>query len=160
MGRSRDLALAVIYRYSALLRPRLVESYNKEDSTIALSIKKSENSTGSLPFIAPLPPQLDQEAGNAVVISLGLRMSMGGDDHSLFDGSRDRFSFENATKNYLKRGVLTLSFFYSGASADGVEERQMRHKPNVQVDRASLSLVPRFRSHARLRRNVTMSHGF
>ncbi|GBP54997.1 hypothetical protein EVAR_34471_1 [Eumeta japonica] len=39
--------------------------------------------------------------------------------------------------------VRPLSFFYSDASADGVEER---------------SLVPRSRSHARLRRNATMSH--
>ncbi|GBP09818.1 hypothetical protein EVAR_81089_1 [Eumeta japonica] len=41
--------------------------------------------------------------------------------------------------------VQPLSLFYSDASADGVEER---------------SLVPRSRSHARLRRNVTMSHAF
>ncbi|GBP74771.1 hypothetical protein EVAR_45100_1 [Eumeta japonica] len=38
-----------------------------------------------------------------------------------------------------------LSLFYSYASADGVEERL---------------LVPRPRSHARLRRNATMSHAF
>ncbi|GBP05343.1 hypothetical protein EVAR_76774_1 [Eumeta japonica] len=41
--------------------------------------------------------------------------------------------------------VRPLSLFYSDASADGVEER---------------SLVPHSRSHARLRRNATMSHGF
>ncbi|GBP21708.1 hypothetical protein EVAR_16257_1 [Eumeta japonica] len=41
--------------------------------------------------------------------------------------------------------VRPLSLFYSDASADGVEER---------------SLVLRSRSHARLRRNVTMSHAF
>ncbi|GBP36457.1 hypothetical protein EVAR_88037_1 [Eumeta japonica] len=41
--------------------------------------------------------------------------------------------------------VRPLSLFYSDASADGVEEG---------------SLVPRSRSHARLRRNVTMSHAF
>ncbi|GBP37986.1 hypothetical protein EVAR_84974_1 [Eumeta japonica] len=41
--------------------------------------------------------------------------------------------------------VRLLSLFYSDASADEVEER---------------SLVPRSRSHARLRRNVTMSHAF
>ncbi|GBP47546.1 Arf-GAP with coiled-coil, ANK repeat and PH domain-containing protein 2 [Eumeta japonica] len=41
--------------------------------------------------------------------------------------------------------VRPLSLFYSDASADGVEER---------------SLVPRSRSHTRLRRNVTMSHAF
>ncbi|GBP25722.1 Sex peptide receptor [Eumeta japonica] len=41
--------------------------------------------------------------------------------------------------------VRPLSLFYSDASADGVEER---------------SLVPRSRSHARLRRNATMSHAF
>ncbi|GBP83084.1 hypothetical protein EVAR_70137_1 [Eumeta japonica] len=41
--------------------------------------------------------------------------------------------------------VRPLSLFYSDASVDGVEER---------------SLVPRSRSHARLRRNVTMSHAF
>ncbi|GBP65350.1 hypothetical protein EVAR_52124_1 [Eumeta japonica] len=39
--------------------------------------------------------------------------------------------------------VRPLSLFYSDASADGVEER---------------SLVLRSRSHARLRRNATMSH--
>ncbi|GBP35681.1 hypothetical protein EVAR_75006_1 [Eumeta japonica] len=41
--------------------------------------------------------------------------------------------------------VRPLSLFYSDASADGVEER---------------SFVPRSRSHARLRRNATMSHAF
>ncbi|GBP08496.1 hypothetical protein EVAR_77180_1 [Eumeta japonica] len=41
--------------------------------------------------------------------------------------------------------VRPLSLFYLDASADGVEER---------------SLVPRSRSHARLRRNATMSHAF
>ncbi|GBP96073.1 hypothetical protein EVAR_66104_1 [Eumeta japonica] len=41
--------------------------------------------------------------------------------------------------------VRPLSLFYSDASADGVEER---------------SLVPRSRSHARLRRNASMSHAF
>ncbi|GBP04083.1 hypothetical protein EVAR_74824_1 [Eumeta japonica] len=41
--------------------------------------------------------------------------------------------------------VRPLSLFYSDASADGVEER---------------SYVPRSRSHARLRRNATMSHAF
>ncbi|GBP30997.1 hypothetical protein EVAR_81896_1 [Eumeta japonica] len=41
--------------------------------------------------------------------------------------------------------VRPLSLFYSAASADGVEER---------------SLVPRSRSHARLRRNTTMSQAF
>ncbi|GBP91314.1 hypothetical protein EVAR_68497_1 [Eumeta japonica] len=41
--------------------------------------------------------------------------------------------------------VWPLSLFYSDASADGVEER---------------SLVPRSRSHARLRRNAKMSHAF
>ncbi|GBP41899.1 hypothetical protein EVAR_31662_1 [Eumeta japonica] len=41
--------------------------------------------------------------------------------------------------------VRPLSLFYSDASADGVEER---------------SLVPRSRSHARLKRNVAMSHAF
>ncbi|GBP34322.1 Angiotensin-converting enzyme [Eumeta japonica] len=41
--------------------------------------------------------------------------------------------------------VRPLSLFYSDASADGVEER---------------SLAPRSRSHARLRRNATMSHAF
>ncbi|GBP33184.1 hypothetical protein EVAR_14865_1 [Eumeta japonica] len=41
--------------------------------------------------------------------------------------------------------VRPLSLFYSDASADGVEER---------------SLVPRSRSHARFRRNATMSHAF
>ncbi|GBP61221.1 hypothetical protein EVAR_45239_1 [Eumeta japonica] len=43
------------------------------------------------------------------------------------------------------RCVRPLSLFDSDASADGVEER---------------SLVPRSRSHARLRRNMTMSHAF
>ncbi|GBP30369.1 hypothetical protein EVAR_18168_1 [Eumeta japonica] len=41
--------------------------------------------------------------------------------------------------------VRPLSLFYSDASADGVEER---------------SRGPRSRSHARLRRNATMSHTF
>ncbi|GBP09384.1 hypothetical protein EVAR_5808_1 [Eumeta japonica] len=41
--------------------------------------------------------------------------------------------------------VRPLSLFYSDASVDGVEER---------------SLVPRSCSHARLRRNATMSHAF
>ncbi|GBP47157.1 hypothetical protein EVAR_38267_1 [Eumeta japonica] len=41
--------------------------------------------------------------------------------------------------------VRPLTFFYSDASADGVEER---------------SLVLRSRSHARLRWNATMSHAF
>ncbi|GBP80126.1 hypothetical protein EVAR_55995_1 [Eumeta japonica] len=41
--------------------------------------------------------------------------------------------------------VRPLSLFYSDTSADGVEER---------------SLVPRSRSHARLRRNATMNHAF
>ncbi|GBP52191.1 hypothetical protein EVAR_87576_1 [Eumeta japonica] len=41
--------------------------------------------------------------------------------------------------------VRPLSLFHSDTSADGVEER---------------SLVPRSRSHARLRRNATMSHAF
>ncbi|GBP45918.1 hypothetical protein EVAR_41219_1 [Eumeta japonica] len=41
--------------------------------------------------------------------------------------------------------VRPLSLFYSDASADGVEERP---------------LIPRSRSHARLRRNATMSHAF
>ncbi|GBP94964.1 hypothetical protein EVAR_27675_1 [Eumeta japonica] len=41
--------------------------------------------------------------------------------------------------------VRPLSLFYSDASADGVEER---------------SLIPRSRSHARFRRNATMSHAF
>ncbi|GBP57419.1 hypothetical protein EVAR_41312_1 [Eumeta japonica] len=41
--------------------------------------------------------------------------------------------------------VRPLSLFYSDASADGVDER---------------SLIPRFRSHPRLRRNATMSHAF
>ncbi|GBP23976.1 hypothetical protein EVAR_17616_1 [Eumeta japonica] len=41
--------------------------------------------------------------------------------------------------------VLPLPLFYSYASADGVEER---------------ALVPRSRSHARLRWNATVSHAF
>ncbi|GBP60283.1 hypothetical protein EVAR_91565_1 [Eumeta japonica] len=41
--------------------------------------------------------------------------------------------------------VRPLSLFYSDASADAVEERL---------------LVPRSRSHARLRRNTAMSHDF
>ncbi|GBP75637.1 hypothetical protein EVAR_28849_1 [Eumeta japonica] len=41
--------------------------------------------------------------------------------------------------------VRPLPPFYSDASADGVEER---------------ALVPHSRSHARLRRNATMSHAF
>ncbi|GBP30037.1 hypothetical protein EVAR_22939_1 [Eumeta japonica] len=41
--------------------------------------------------------------------------------------------------------VRPLSLFYSNASADGVEKRL---------------LVPRSHSHARLRRNATMSHAF
>ncbi|GBP63908.1 hypothetical protein EVAR_39571_1 [Eumeta japonica] len=41
--------------------------------------------------------------------------------------------------------VRPLYLFYSDASADGVEER---------------SLIPRSRSHDRLRRNATMSHAF
>ncbi|GBP13940.1 hypothetical protein EVAR_10502_1 [Eumeta japonica] len=41
--------------------------------------------------------------------------------------------------------VRPLSLFYLDASADGAEER---------------SLVPRSRSHARLRRKATMSHAF
>ncbi|GBP35168.1 hypothetical protein EVAR_18293_1 [Eumeta japonica] len=41
--------------------------------------------------------------------------------------------------------VRSLSLFYSDASADEVEDR---------------SLVPRSRSHARLRRNATTSHAF
>ncbi|GBP53640.1 hypothetical protein EVAR_38614_1 [Eumeta japonica] len=41
--------------------------------------------------------------------------------------------------------VRPLSLFYSDASADGVEERQ---------------LAPCSRSHARLRRNATMNHDF
>ncbi|GBP75283.1 hypothetical protein EVAR_47320_1 [Eumeta japonica] len=47
--------------------------------------------------------------------------------------------------SYFLGRVRPLSLFYSDASADGVEE-----KP----------LVPRSRSHARLRRNATMSHAF
>ncbi|GBP11158.1 hypothetical protein EVAR_5993_1 [Eumeta japonica] len=56
--------------------------------------------------------------------------------------------------------VQLLSLFYSDASADGVEKRGMRHKPNAWADRASLSLVPRSRSHVRQKRNATMSHAF
>ncbi|GBP36597.1 hypothetical protein EVAR_34341_1 [Eumeta japonica] len=41
--------------------------------------------------------------------------------------------------------LCAAAAFYSDASADGVEEG---------------SLVPRSRSHARLRRNATMSHAF
>ncbi|GBP39069.1 hypothetical protein EVAR_27427_1 [Eumeta japonica] len=45
----------------------------------------------------------------------------------------------------VKCSVQPLSLFYSDISANGVEER---------------SLVPRSRSHARLRRNATMSRAF
>ncbi|GBP17258.1 hypothetical protein EVAR_17751_1 [Eumeta japonica] len=51
----------------------------------------------------------------------------------------------NLYRRFPQGYVRPLSLLYSDASADGVEER---------------SLVPRSRSHARLRRNMTMSHTF
>ncbi|GBO99573.1 hypothetical protein EVAR_723_1 [Eumeta japonica] len=53
--------------------------------------------------------------------------------------------YNTETKVGLNYCVRPLSLFYSDASADGVEER---------------SLVLRSRSHARLRRNATLSHAF
>lgn len=41
-----------------------------------------------------------------------------------------------------------------------LEERQKRQKPNGYSDHAPISLVPRSHLHARLRRNVTISHSF
>ncbi|GBP73732.1 hypothetical protein EVAR_103194_1 [Eumeta japonica] len=57
--------------------------------------------------------------------------------------SRTHPAFSPGVASYDR--VRPLSLFYSDASADGVEER---------------SLVPRSRSHPRLRRNATMSHAF
>ncbi|GBP35679.1 hypothetical protein EVAR_75004_1 [Eumeta japonica] len=50
-----------------------------------------------------------------------------------------------STSEVVEGCVRPLSLFYSDASADRVEER---------------SLVPRSRSHARLRRNGTMCNAF
>ncbi|GBP18951.1 hypothetical protein EVAR_78419_1 [Eumeta japonica] len=75
--------------------------------------------------------------GNAIVFSH--RSVPSGRRHCPTEGKGRRTHQEDNFERW------PLSLFYSDASADGVEER---------------SLVPLSRSHARLRRNATMSHTF
>ncbi|GBP20311.1 hypothetical protein EVAR_10572_1 [Eumeta japonica] len=60
----------------------------------------SESSNGRLPLVSPnllitfRYPNPSQEAGNALVTSMGLQMSTGGGDCLLSDGSLSRFPLD------------------------------------------------------------------
>ncbi|GBP07804.1 hypothetical protein EVAR_77995_1 [Eumeta japonica] len=113
------------------------------------------NSTTFLPLIYVIVPH----SGNTIstILMDGVELAMhvvkdGNENKTILSKNKLRESAifersENVTEcDIVGRGcVRLLSLFYSDASADGVEER---------------SLAPRSRSHARLRRNATMSHTF
>ncbi|GBP59415.1 hypothetical protein EVAR_47974_1 [Eumeta japonica] len=80
--------------------------------------------------------------GKHAEIGLGLRQIF---EKLRWDAPSARAGRGRADLLLYERCVRPLALLYSDASADGVEER---------------SLVSRSRSHARLRRNATMSHAF
>ncbi|GBP90189.1 hypothetical protein EVAR_64171_1 [Eumeta japonica] len=94
-------------------------------------------------------PILDSRAGRGPdpVVESDLRSRTGPWSQSKLTEKSADIEEEGIHSSFTSRVgcVRPLSLFYSDASADGVEER---------------SLVPRSRSHAQLRRNVTMSHAF
>ncbi|GBP31152.1 hypothetical protein EVAR_21590_1 [Eumeta japonica] len=100
-------------------------------SGIRIESERAESRTG-------LGPESNAEMGPKSRTKLKSKTSMG-------TGSSVKNRNQNRRNSSRVGCVRPLFLFYSDASADGVEER---------------SLVPRSRSHARLRRNATMSHSF
>ncbi|GBP69369.1 hypothetical protein EVAR_53446_1 [Eumeta japonica] len=118
--------------------------YTYEITAFAVGFRQeSETSNRPLSFYHPTPPS---SSHSLFIDSPSIRYSI-----TIYEPGNAsviflRLRVSMCGDDHLLFGcVRPLCLFYSNASADGVEER---------------SLVPRSRSHARLKRNATMSHAF
>ncbi|GBP56679.1 hypothetical protein EVAR_12358_1 [Eumeta japonica] len=94
----------------------------------------SESSGGTLPFHRPNPPYIgytvpSQEAGNALVGPMELRVSMGDGDRLLSDGSPARLALEYA----IKRNALFIDNFTCIWTHKVIKsKRRQRATPDLQ----------------------------